>query len=322
MNPELLRRSLKLAIAAFVTAAIAVHFDRIAFAWYPLLAVVMVVDDDDEQTIAAARGRILGTITGGLVTFLVHTILSGWIGVLVSMLLMIPVLRLLGWQSALSTATLISVMFLMIPGHAALNWDYVFNRAIDTGIGCAVALLVGLLLWPRDRLQLLRRSEAQLQGRISAQLMAQNAWLMGQGPRPDPLPPASFSAGIDQMQRWLELEQRGPHRSLLKRQRWRQRLLLWARIQVHWHQWERLLAGVDPSQALATSLSPLIALLQPGARPLALASSAGEVVVPWQQAATGTGRPMAYLAAAAELQPLLAGFISLALLPPLPREPR
>jgi hypothetical protein len=31
---------------------------------------------------------------------------------------------------------------------------------------------------------------------------------------------------------------------------------------------------------------------------------------------------MAYLAAAAELQPLLAGFISLALLPPLPREPR
>ncbi|MFY7949821.1 MAG: oligosaccharide flippase family protein, partial [Gemmatimonas sp.] len=47
---------------------------------------------------------------------------------LVSLVLMIPVLQGLGWQSALGTASLISIMFLMIPSHVALNWDYVFNR--------------------------------------------------------------------------------------------------------------------------------------------------------------------------------------------------
>lgn len=319
MNAELLRRSLKLAIAAFITAAIAVHFERITFAWYPLLAVVMVVDDNDEQTIAAARGRILGTVMGGLVTFLVHTILAGWIGVLVSMVLMIPVLRLLGWQSALSTATLVSVMFLMIPGHAALNWDYVFNRALDTGVGCAVALLVGLLLWPRDRPLLLSRAETQLRERISGQLEAQRAWLAGRGPRPDPLPPATLSVSIDQMQRWLTLEQSGPHRRLLQRRRWRQRLLLWARLQVHWNQWERLLAEVEPSRDLAPSLNPLIEQLQQPSWKAKGTSAATQVIAPWRQAARGAERPLVYLAAAAELTPLLAGITSLALLPPLSR---
>ena len=94
MQNQLLRNSLKLFIAVLITAAIAVWTERIQFAWYPLLAVVMVVDDNDDHTLQAASGRILGTVAGGLITFLVHTILGGWIGVLVSMLVMIPVLQL------------------------------------------------------------------------------------------------------------------------------------------------------------------------------------------------------------------------------------
>jgi uncharacterized membrane protein YgaE (UPF0421/DUF939 family) len=124
VNAALLRNSLKLAVAAFITAALAVHFDRIQYIWYPLMAVVIVVDDNDDHTMAAASSRILGTVLGGLITFLVHTMLGGWIGVMVSLLVMIPVLQLLRWQSALGTAGLTAVMFLMIPGHALLNWDY------------------------------------------------------------------------------------------------------------------------------------------------------------------------------------------------------
>jgi hypothetical protein len=56
----LLRNSLRLGVAAFITAALALWFERIAYVWYPMLAV-----------------RVLGTITGGLVTFLVHTVLAG-----------------------------------------------------------------------------------------------------------------------------------------------------------------------------------------------------------------------------------------------------
>ncbi|MFZ9228405.1 MAG: FUSC family protein [Prochlorococcaceae cyanobacterium] len=258
MNSELLRKSLKLAVAAFLTAAIAVFFQRIEFVWYPLLAVVVVVDDNDEKTVAAARARILGTVTGGLVTFWVHTILSGWIGVLVSILLMVPVLRLLGWQAGLSTAALVSVMFLMIPGHAELNWNYVFNRALDTSVGCAVALAVGLLLWPRNRLQLLQQADAALRRQLNDQLQAYSRWLAGRSPRPQPLDPADFTARLDAMARWIELERTGPHAKPLKQQRWRQRLMLWRSLNSYWLQWERLLGDVQPVPGLNASLDPLI----------------------------------------------------------------
>lgn len=315
MDAELLRKSVKLALAVFVTAAIATYFERIEFVWYPLLAVVIVVDDDDEKTVVAARGRILGTVTGGLVTFLVHTILSGWIGVLVSILLMVPVMRALGWQSGLSTAALVSVMFLMIPGHAELNWNYVFNRAVDTSVGCVVALVVGLWMWPRNRLLLLSRGDAALRQRFLAQLQAYRDWLGGQGARPGPLAQAGVSADLERMELWQQLESRGPHRRLLRAQRWRQRLLLWRRLQFHWMQWERLLVAAGPGQPLAQSVECLSDLIagQPPAIP------AAELLQGWRRSALGSASPLAALALAEELTPILDTLHSQRLLPPLPR---
>jgi outer membrane protein TolC len=100
LDAALVRNSLKLAVAALITAAIAVHFGRIEFLWYPLLAVVIVVDDNDDHTVQAATGRVMGTVLGGLITFLVHTVLSGWAGVLVSLVLMVPALALAFANSA------------------------------------------------------------------------------------------------------------------------------------------------------------------------------------------------------------------------------
>jgi hypothetical protein len=40
----------------------------------------------------------MGTILGGLLTFVVHTIASGWMAVLLTCLLCFPLLRLFGWQ--------------------------------------------------------------------------------------------------------------------------------------------------------------------------------------------------------------------------------
>ena len=84
MKSELVRNSLKLFTAAFITAGFALWTERIEFVWYPLVAVVVVVDDNDDQTAKAASNRILGTAMGGLITFIVHTIVQGWVGVLVS----------------------------------------------------------------------------------------------------------------------------------------------------------------------------------------------------------------------------------------------
>ena len=308
MDPELLRKSLKLVVAALITAAIAVHTERIAFVWYPLLAVVMVVDDNDEQTVQAARARILGTVVGGLVTFLVHTLIGGWVGVLLSILLMVPVLRAMGWEAGLSTAALVSVMFLMLPEHERLNWFYVFNRALDTVVGCVVALLVGLLVWPRNRLRDLGLAERQLLALLEQQVQRYRQWLSSDAPRPAPLNPASLSGNLMRMERWVDLERGGPNGSWLKRHRWRQRLVLWRSIQHHWIQWERLLPAEQPPEALAASLRELeIALVQ-----RALPDVRG-ALAPWLNAAEHASRPLPLLAVAEELEPLLHGLTSLGL---------
>jgi len=301
LNPELLRKSLKLAVAAFLTAAVAMHFQRIEFVWYPLLAVVMVVDDNDEQTVKAARARILGTVVGGLVTFLVHTVVSGWMGVLFSILLMVPVLRALRWEAGLSTGALVSVMFLMIPEHEQLNWNYVFNRAIDTSVGCAIALVVGLLFWPRNRLQDLALAEERQLRQLGQQVAGYRQWLQEGGSRPKPLAPVSLSTNLARMNQWVQLEQTGPRRPWLLRQRWRQRLLVWRSVQHHWVQWERLLRDAEPDEAMRSSLAAMEQVLVQREQP-----DLRRALDPWQQAAERSPRPLPLLAIAEELHPLLA----------------
>lgn len=253
LNP-LLRNSLKLSVAVFVTATIAVWTERIEFVWYPILAAIIVVDDNDDQTISAASARILGTVVGGLITFLVHTILSGWTGVLVSLVLMIPILQLLGWQSALGTASLTSIMFLMIPSHVALNWNYVFNRALDTVVGCVVAILVGLLFWPRNSFRELSAADQRLRSSLQSQLERYCSWLNGEGPRPAPLNPAPLTADLLRMEQLVGRERSGPRHQRLRQLQWGPRLKLWQQTHAHWIDWERLMEQIPEPQARQAGL--------------------------------------------------------------------
>jgi len=248
VTPDLLRNTLKLATAAFITASIAIWTERIAYVWYPLLAVVMVVDDNDDHTLQAASGRVMGTVLGGLITFLVHTVLSGWPGVLVSLLLMVPALQLLGWQSALSTAGLTSIMFLMIPSHTVLNWDYVFNRGLDTVVGCLVGIGVGLLFWPRNATRQMELAEVHLRHALRAQLQRYSDWLERGHARPRPLDPAPLTGDLQRLEQLVAQEQAGPRRQALHQGRWPQRLRLWQLTHFHWLAWERLLAELPASQ--------------------------------------------------------------------------
>lgn len=244
MDPQLVRKALKLFVAVLITAAISSWSGRVAYLWYPLLAVITVVDDNDDLTIKAASARILGTLMGGLVTFLVHSLLSGWQGVLVALLLIVPILRLFGWQAGLGTAGTVTVVFLMLPSHAALDWSYAFNRGLDTALGCAVALAVGLLFWPRNGFEQLRETDASLRQRLSQQLQHYEHWLGGQGSRPVPLNPAPFSASLARMEQLVNLERGGPRQVRLRRSGWERQLRLWQQVQFHWLAWERLLAAL------------------------------------------------------------------------------
>ncbi|MFM2172907.1 MAG: hypothetical protein RLZZ54_834 [Cyanobacteriota bacterium] len=254
MSNELVRNSLKLSVAVFLTATIAVWTERIEFVWYPVLAAIIVVDDNDDLTINAAAARILGTVMGGLIVFLVHTILSGWMGVLVSLVLMIPILQALGWQSALGTAGITSIMFLMIPSHVALNWNYVFNRALDTVAGCVVAILVGLLFWPRNSYQELNAADQRLRASLQQQLKRYITWLSEQSHRPTPLNPAPLTTDLIRMEQLVGRERSGPRHQVLRRSQWEQRLRLWQLAHAHWISWEQLMHSLPEQKALHAEL--------------------------------------------------------------------
>ncbi len=239
LSPGLLRQSLRITVVMFVTAAIALWCDRSAYLWYPLNAALIVVDDNDELTLPAASGRIMGTILGALVTFVVHTIASGWMAVMVSSLLCFPLLRLFGWQGGLSTAVNIVVMFLMIPKPTALNWEFVFNRSLDSMIGIIVAVGVAYLFWPRNRLAELDRLDLVLDQQIRAAAAGSAA---------------DLTTGYLNLARAVEVAQRSQQAALVQRKRWRQRLLLWETLLHH-------ALELDRHRAMAQSglRSPLLA---------------------------------------------------------------
>ncbi len=247
MNDNLVKQSLRLGISVLITCAIAQHFDRINFVWYPILAVIFVVDDQDENTIRAARGRILGTVCGGLVVFLVHTLLSGWIGILVSLLITVPLLRRLGWTSGLSTAVVITVMFLGIHDYALLDWSYVLNRSIDTLVGICIALVVGHLLWPKDRLKRMEELHQKLMASLNKRMHQHTQALLGMASTPPPLNSSLITRDILEIQRLINIEQQLGlrHRNKLIRLRWKQRVSLWRSLHSHWILIERLLDAIS-----------------------------------------------------------------------------
>ena len=240
-----------------------------------LVAVVVVVDDNDEHTTQAATNRILGTAMGGLITFNT-TIVQGWVGVLVSLLVMIPVLRGLGWAGGLGTAGLLSVMFLMIPDYTVLDWNYVFNRGLDTIVGCIIALLVGLLFWPRGVYEELNQADAYLRRAIGDQLQRYRDWLNHNGHGRCPCH-RLHSIKLQRIEALVNQEQRSPRRSQLRRRGWNRRLLLWQQGHFHWIAWEQMMAELPEAvvrraelvessvDAMATELSS--GVLDPKRRP-------------------------------------------------------
>lgn len=240
-----------------ITASIALWCQRIEFVWYPLLAVIFVVDDNDELTLKAARSRLFGTVAGGLVAFLVHTICQGWPAVLLSLLITVPLLRLLGWQGGLSTAATITLLFLLVPRYSALNWDYVFNRSLDTSVGIVVAIGVSLLFWPRDRLARIVILDRGLHQFLDERQKLWRLWRHGHGPRPSIVNPREATGHLLELERLVGIERGGHARQAIRRQRWPQRLLLWHTIHHHWFQVERLEERQPDSPAES---SPLLAL--------------------------------------------------------------
>ncbi|HJN36059.1 MAG: aromatic acid exporter family protein [Prochlorococcus sp.] len=251
--PENVKQSLRLGISALITCAIAMGFERIEYIWYPLLAVITVIDEEDENTMRAASARVLGTITGGMVTFVVHTIISGWPAILVSLLIIIPLLRQLGWSAGFPSAAMITIMFLAIPNYTNVDWNYIFNRSLDTIVGIFIAVLVCRLLWPKNRLVEMQLLIKGLQQQLDHRLSLLSQWLAGDQEAPSHFQPEAITRDILELQRLLNVEmaQGARHQKLLKHQGWPQRVLLWRSLHVRWIQVERLLERISRREQIA-----------------------------------------------------------------------
>ena len=267
LSSPALRAALKIGLAAALAGAWAITFCDVRFIWYPLLAVVMCMDETDTRVMAAARGRVLGTIGAGVVSFLVHTLLGGWVGLTVSLLLVVPLLRLMRWQAGLATGIVMCSMLFLVADYAELNWIYVANRTADTLVGVVATLLVNALFWPINRLAEMGQLDRQLRGVVTQRLEAIRRQLKEPGPgdwRTNQ--PIVGSRLCQQLNQLVNDELRSNPHGPAQRQHWRQRSLLWERINHHSMALQRL-GQLLPPGALASAATPwlerLPALLGP-----------------------------------------------------------
>jgi uncharacterized membrane protein YccC len=293
-SPDL-RAALKYGLAAALAGTLAMNRKDVEFAWYPLVAVVMCMDETDTRVLAASRTRVLGTLTGGLVGGLVHMVLSGWVGLTVSLLLVVPLLRLLGWQASRGLGMLVCSMLFLIERYTEQNWAYVGGRILDTLIGIGAVLVVSFLFWPVDRLAEIRSIDAQLRRVITPRLEEIRRGLKEPGPlleRPSlPLVGSRLNLRLAQL---VGDELRSAPSGRAHRQHWRQRQLLWERIHHHSLQVERL-ARLLPPGALANADTPWLDGL-----PVMLVSG-GNTAIP----ALPSRQSLVRLASGHQLPPLL-----------------
>ena len=313
-SPASLRAAIKIAVAAALAGATALTFRQVEFAWYPLLAVVMCMDETDTRVVAASRARVLGTIAAGLVSFLVHTMLGGWIGLTVALLIVVPLLRIFHWQASLGTAVVVCSMLFLVARYSQLDWLYVLNRTTDTLVGVVAALIVNFLFWPIHRLGEIRALDRQLRRLMASRLTDIHHQLKGSADTTVSPPQGIVGSRLcQQLRQLVNDELRSNPAGDSRRQHWRQRSLLWERINHHSLQLQRL-GLLLPEGALASEPTPWLERLP------ALLEHQGSVVAPLPGrdnlmlvARTKGLQPLLLLAIDDELQRLTRSAQSLAL---------
>jgi hypothetical protein len=147
-------------------------------------------------------------------------------------------------------------MLFLIERYTEQNWAYVGGRMLDTLIGIGAVLVVSFLFWPVDRLAEIRSIDAQLRRVVTPRLEEIHRGLKEPGSllkRPSlPLIGSRLNLRLAQL---VGDELRSAPGGRAHRQHWRQRQLLWERIQHHSLQVERL-ARLLPPGALAGADTP------------------------------------------------------------------
>ena len=248
LNQQAIKNAIKYFVAAAIAGSIALATDQVKYIWYPLLAVVMCMDETETRVIAASRGRMLGTVAAGFVGFFVHTVLQGWIALTISLLILVPILRWCRWQAGLATGVVLLSMLFLVAEYSSLDWLYILNRTIDTLIGVLVAIVVSNLIWPINRLAEVYNLDLKLRQLLSKRLLNIQQLLFGTAAAASAAQvPLEGSRLIGQLNQLVNDELRSRPHGVASRNHWRQRCILWERVNHHSMQLLRLISWLPPT---------------------------------------------------------------------------
>jgi hypothetical protein len=119
-------------------------------------------------------------------------------------------------------------------------------------VGIVVALLMGRLFWPKNRLARMQELSDGLLTILHHRLNAHSAAFQGRGPAPEPIDSEAITRSLLELQRLINVEESlGPrHSQRLRQRRWPQRMSLLRCLQVRWLLVERLLESLRPNEGV------------------------------------------------------------------------
>lgn len=174
LSPQQRRNALQTGFAGFLTAAL--------FQWagpglaavegfYVVYGAVRSLLPTREASLEAARARLVGTVFGGVVVFLVMLVLRHWVAMGVAYGLIHAIGRRCGLSaSTLFNAVVMVVLLLGVPAYESMGFAYVFYRTLWHALGLMIGMVVERLFWPDSPLQRLIASERALVERLEALL--------------------------------------------------------------------------------------------------------------------------------------------------------
>jgi uncharacterized membrane protein YccC len=159
LKSDIFRHSVRLSLAVIIGYLVSVFFP-LGNSYWILLTIVVILKPEYSLTKKRNTDRLLGTISGVLIGFLVLLVVQNTV-----LLLVIMIIFMIGYFSTMRTNYLISVM-LMTP-YVVLFFHLLYpgafpallkDRIIDTVIGSAIAFTTVLLIlpsWERRKINLL-----------------------------------------------------------------------------------------------------------------------------------------------------------------------
>ncbi|MCP9923333.1 hypothetical protein KB158_10125, partial [Synechococcus lacustris Cruz CV12-2] len=142
----------------------------------------------------------------------------------------------------LATGVVLLSMLFLVAEYSSLDWLYILNRTIDTLIGVLVAIAVSNLLWPINRLAEIYSLDLKLRQLLSKRLLNIQQLLFGTAAAPEAQVPLEGSRLIGQLSQLVNDELRSRPHGAATRKHWRQRCILWERVNHHSMQLLRLIS--------------------------------------------------------------------------------